>query len=155
VNIHIRDMQVEDLDAVHHIDELSFSLPWTLNSFRFELLDNPTSHLWVADVEDENGLALAGMLVLWMIVDEGHIATFAVHPKYRRLGIGRALIEHAIASARAGGLTRIFLEVRRSNIAAQELYQAYGFVVDGVRPRYYRDTMEDALMMTLNLAGNA
>ena len=87
MNMLFRRMIVEDIPAVHEIDTLSFSLPWTERSFRFELTQNPVSRAWVAEVDGR----IAAMLVLWFIVDEAHIATIAVHPDFRRQGIGEQI----------------------------------------------------------------
>ena len=77
MNFAIRRMTLEDVPTVHEIDTLSFSLPWPERSFQFELTENPVSRGWVA----ESGGRIAAMLVLWLIVDEAHIATVATHPE--------------------------------------------------------------------------
>lgn len=145
MNMLFRRMLVEDIPAVHEIDTLSFSLPWTERSFRFELTQNPVSRAWVAEVDGR----IAAMLVLWFIVDEAHIATIAVHPDFRRQGIGEQILCHALRAAEGEGARRAFLEVRAGNAAAQAMYKKYGFEVAGVRPGYYKDNNEDALLMTL------
>ena len=142
----IRRMKVEDVPAVHEIDVLSFSLPWPERSFRFELAENPVSRGWVLE---EDG-RVAAMLVLWFIVDEAHIATIAVHPDFRRKGLGEQILIHALRAAQTEGAQRAFLEVRAGNVAAQAMYKKYGFVEDGIRPKYYRDNNEDAILMSLN-----
>ena len=141
----IRLMTLEDVPAVHEIDTLSFSLPWPERSFRFEITDNQVSRGWVAEVEG----VIAAMLVLWFIVDEAHIATIAVHPDYRRRGIGEQVLLHALLAVQDEGARRAFLEVRAGNAAAQAMYVKYGFIVDGRRPKYYRDNDEDAILMSL------
>ena len=138
-------MKLEDVPAVHEIDVLSFSLPWPERSFRFELTDNPVARGWVAE---EVGRVIA-MLLLWLVVDEAHIATIAVHPDFRRKGLGERILIHALQAAQAEGAQRAFLEVRAGNTGAQDLYKKYGFVVDGVRPKYYKDNNEDAILMSL------
>jgi len=145
VNLVIRRMTLEDVPVVHAIDSLSFSLPWPERSFRFELTGNPVSRGWVAEVDGR----IAAMLVLWFIVDEAHIATIAVHPDFRRQGIGERILLHALRAAQAEGARRAFLEVRAGNSAAQAMYKKYGFEVAGVRPHYYKDNNEDALLMNL------
>ncbi len=145
MNIAFRRMALEDVPAVHEIDMLSFSLPWPERSFRFEIAENPASRGWVAEADGR----VAAMLVLWLIVDEAHIATIATHPDFRRQGIGERLLIEALEAARTEGAGRAFLEVRAGNLGAQALYQKYGFVVDGVRPRYYKDNNEDAVLMSL------
>jgi [ribosomal protein S18]-alanine N-acetyltransferase len=141
----IRRMKLEDVPAVHNIDVLSFSLPWPERSFRFELSENPVSRGWVADVDGQ----IAAMLVLWLIVDEAHIATIAVHPDFRRQGIGEEILIQALRAAQSEGARRAFLEVRAGNTAAQALYKKYGFTIAGIRPRYYKDNNEDAILMDL------
>lgn len=145
MNVLIRAMTGHDLDEVVAIDQASFSLPWPPRSFAFEISDNPASRSWVAELDGH----VVGILVLWLIVDEAHIATIATHPDYRRRGIGEQLLVHALQSAKAEGVVRSFLEVRAGNMAAQELYRKYGFIEDGRRPRYYKDNNEDAILMTL------
>ncbi len=141
----IRRMTVEDIPAVHEIDLLSFSLPWSERSFRFELTENPVARGWVAEVDGQ----VAAMLLLWFIVDEAHIATIAVHPDFRRQGLGEQILLSAIRDVRKEGAQRVFLEVRIGNVAAQAMYKKYGFEIAGIRPRYYRDNNEDALLMNL------
>ncbi len=145
MNVAIRRMTMEDVPAVHTIDMLSFSLPWPENSFRFELRENPVSRSWVVETERR----VAAMLVLWLIVDEAHIATIATHPDFRRKGIGEQLMIAALQSAREEGARCAFLEVRAGNVAAQAMYKKYGFVVAGVRQGYYKDNSEDAILMNL------
>jgi ribosomal-protein-alanine N-acetyltransferase len=146
VNLLIRRMRLEDVPAVHEIDMLSFSLPWPERSFRYEVTENPVSRGWVTEVDGR----IVAMLVLWLVVDEAHIATIATHPDFRRQGIGERLMVVALIAAREEGAHRAFLEVRASNVAAQTLYEKYGFVVDGRRLRYYKDNFEDAILMSLN-----
>jgi ribosomal-protein-alanine N-acetyltransferase len=141
----IRRMRLEDVPAVHEIDTFSFSLPWSERSFRYEVTQNPVSRGWVAEVNGQ----IAAMLVLWFIIDEVHIATIAVHPDYRRQGIGEQILLCALRSAKGEGAQRAFLEVRAGNFAAQAMYRKYGFVFTGIRPGYYKDNNEDALLMDL------
>jgi ribosomal-protein-alanine N-acetyltransferase len=146
----IRPMQLADLEQVHQIDTASFSLPWPRSSFLFELNENPVSRSWVVECELLDGQRkIIAVLVLWLIIDEAHIATIAVHPDYRRRGIGRRLLVHALLEAAREGAQRSFLEVRRANTAAQDLYQRFGFTIVGIRPHYYRDNGEDAILMNL------
>lgn len=145
-----RRMEVADLEQVHAIDTLAFSLPWPERSFLFELTRNPAARCWVAEVDDiERGRRVAGMLVTWMIVDEAHIATLATHPEYRRMGIGRRLLAVGLLQAADEGAQRSMLEVRRGNLPARSLYERFGYQVVSVRPQYYKDNNEDALLMNL------
>jgi ribosomal-protein-alanine N-acetyltransferase len=89
------------------------------------------------------------MIVIWLLVDEAHIATIATHPDFRRQGIAGRLLLHALSEVKKEGATHSVLEVRKSNTAAQEMYRKFGFIESGRRPHYYRDNREDAVLMTL------
>ena len=145
MNFEIRRMAVEDVPAVAELDRISFSLPWPERSFHFEITSNPASRCWVAE---SNG-RLAGVIVAWLLVDEVHIATIATHPDFRRQGIAQALLAHVLRTTAQEGAVSSFLEVRASNVAAQELYRKFGYEESGRRPRYYKDNDEDAILMTL------
>jgi len=145
MNLLIRKMTLEDLATVVELDHISFSLPWPERSFRFELTDNIASRCWVAEVDGR----VIGMIVGWMLVDEIHIATIATHPDFRRQGIARRLLSYALLQAVAEGAQSSFLEVRESNLAAQEMYRQFGYEVTGRRKSYYRDNDEDAILMNL------
>lgn len=143
----LRRMREADLPEVAQIDRTSFSMPWPERSFHFELNSNPAARCWVAELDNQ----VAAMLVLWMVVDEAHIATFATHADHRRKGIGTKLLSKALELAKQEGAVRAFLEVRAGNEAAQAMYRGMGFVEDGLRKRYYRDNGEDAILMSLDL----
>lgn len=145
MNVTIRKMTVEDVPAVVELDQKSFSLPWPERSFRFELTDNPASRCWVAELDGR----VVGMIVVWLIVSEAHVATVATHPDYRRQGIGKRLLSHALLNLMREGARSSFLEVRESNLGAQEMYRKLGYEVSGRRRRYYRDNDEDAILMSL------
>ncbi|MBI3166300.1 MAG: ribosomal protein S18-alanine N-acetyltransferase [Anaerolineales bacterium] len=147
--LHIRKMTEDDLEQVVAIDQVSFTLPWPLSSFHFEVKDNLSSRHWVAEMD---GRILA-MMVGWLIVDELHVATIATHPDYRGRGIGARLLVHALISARQEGVGRAFLEVREGNAVAMKMYRGLGFVEDGRREGYYADNHEDAILMSLNDLG--
>src|SRR3990172_2930618 len=144
----IRRMQLDDVEQVHEIDQLSFSLPWPKTTYRFELQENELARCWVAVLTSPEGNgAVIAMAVVWMVVDEAHIATIAVHPNYRRAGVGTQLLQHILKSAVKERMFTVTLEVRESNSVAQAMYREFGFEVVGRRPRYYHDTNEDALIM--------
>lgn len=144
--MNIRRMTLDDIPQVVAIDQASFSLPWPERSFRFEVTDNPASRTWVAESDGK----ITGMIVVWLLVDEAHIATIATHPGYRRQGIASRLLIHALHELKAEGALTSVLEVRASNTAAQEMYRKFGFVESGRRHHYYRDNDEDAILMTLH-----
>jgi ribosomal-protein-alanine N-acetyltransferase len=145
MNMIIRKMTIEDIEQVIAIDRVSFSLPWPERSFRFDLTDNPASRCWVAEIDGK----VVGMIVAWLIVDEVHVATIATHPDFRRRGVAKKLLAHTLQYLKEEGAQSSFLEVRASNFAAQEMYRKFGYEESGVRPRYYKDNDEDALLMTL------
>lgn len=145
----IRRMTVSDLEQVTAIDKMSFTLPWPDRSFRYEVVENQAGRPWVVEVEENGERRVAALAVIWLILDEAHLATIAVHPAYRRRGIAQKLLAEALLSAYEEGARKVFLEVRRGNTAAQVMYSTFGFEVDGVRPRYYADNHEDALLMSI------
>jgi len=149
--VRIRKMEMEDLECVLEIDRLSFSQPWPSRSFQFELENNPAAKMWVAETVSETGQAnIVGMMVVWLVIDEAHIGTIAVHPDYRQQGIGSYLLKHGLLNVQSEGAVMVYLEVRRTNTAAQELYHRYGFALSGVRKSYYQDNGEDALILMLD-----
>jgi ribosomal-protein-alanine N-acetyltransferase len=147
--ISLRRMVEEDVPQVVALDVLSFSLPWSRRSFQYEVTENANARSWVAEVLQEENNRLVGMLVLWIILDEAHIATLAVHPEFRRKGIASRILQTALNSAYRDGARKSFLEVRIGNQAALHMYQKFGFEVVGRRVRYYHDNNEDALLLTL------
>jgi [ribosomal protein S18]-alanine N-acetyltransferase len=145
--VRIRRMLPADVARVRALDVLSFSLPWPESSYRFEVSENSNAIPLVA--ESAAGEVIA-MSVTWVIIDEAHVATIAVHPGYRRQGLGKRLLAHSLLEAWERGAQLSYLEVRRGNLAAQAMYADFGFAVVGERPRYYQDNHEDALLMTLD-----
>jgi ribosomal-protein-alanine N-acetyltransferase len=148
--INFRPMRKDDLDSVLVIDRLSFSMPWPESAYLHDLKKNPEALLWVAEeISPISENKVVGMIDVWMILDEAHIATLAVHPDYRGKGIASSLLEVLLVEAFKRGARRAMLEVRASNYQAQSLYKDYGFEVVHQRRRYYRDNNEDALLMNL------
>jgi [ribosomal protein S18]-alanine N-acetyltransferase len=144
VRLLIEPMQLADLEAVHRIELASFSSPWPANAYRSELETNRLASYLVAKMDGEV-VAYGGM---WLMVDEAHITTFAVHPAWRRQKIGERLLLAFLDLAVDRQAREATLEVRLSNISARRLYEKYGFRPVGLRPRYYSDNGEDALIMT-------
>ncbi|HEY61500.1 MAG TPA: ribosomal protein S18-alanine N-acetyltransferase [Anaerolineae bacterium] len=144
----IREMRIDDIEQVSEIDRLSFSLPWPKSAYRFEILENERSYCWVAEVnESERPVEIIGMIIIWLISDDAHIATLAIHPKYRRLGIAKELLRKVLLDVIEKGAQIATLEVRESNTAAQDLYTGFGFEIVGRRWHYYVDNQEDAIQM--------
>ncbi len=146
MNLNIRKLTVEDVPAAHELDSLSFTLPWPERSLHYEVAGNPAARCWAAELDGR----LVGILVLWMIVDEAHIATLATHPDHRRKGIAKKLLVEALESAYNEGAQTALLEVRAGNEAALKMYAEFGFEAVGRRERYYKDNYEDAILMTLS-----
>ena len=141
-------MRVRDLPEILRIERLSFPTPWTKGAFLSELLENDRAYYLVARV----GERAVGYVGVWIIVDEGHITNIAVHPDFRGRGIGRQLLRSIMELGRKKGARRFTLEVRKSNLVAQNLYRSLGFVEIGVRRGYYLDNNEDAIIMSTNVA---
>lgn len=151
IPIHIRQMRLEDLPAVIALDQRSFALPWPESSFRFEIESNELSRCWVAETESPDGATiLVAMVVIWLIVDEAHVATIAVHPDYRRQKIAQRLLAFTLVDAYHAGAVKSLLEVRRGNDPAISMYKQFGYREVGVRHKYYQDNGEDAVLMDLD-----
>ncbi|HAI21247.1 MAG TPA: ribosomal-protein-alanine N-acetyltransferase [Clostridiales bacterium UBA8153] len=136
-------MRLSDIDEVLEIEKLCFPTPWTRRAFVSELNENVYAHYIVAR---SNG-RLAGYAGMWVILEEAHITNIAVHPAYRRQGLGWLLLHELMERARVRHATAMTLEVRTSNLVAQTMYTRAGFQVRGLRKGYYTDTKEDAIVM--------
>ena len=141
--IKLDKMTMEDTAHIALLDKECFAIPWSEDSFRAEM-ENVFATYIVAKDEDK----CIGYCGFWQAYDEGDITNVAVDTDYRRQHIGSRLIEEMIRRAKNMKLELLTLEVRRSNIAAQGLYEKYGFEVIGERKAYYSDNREDALIMT-------
>lgn len=130
------------------IERASFSYPWSTQFFLQEL-KVPCARSLLAVV----GGKVVGYVVHWRLSGETDIHNLAVHPAHRQRGIARSLLRAVIDEARQQGLKRVTLEVRKSNVPAQRLYESLGFVTRGVRQGYYSDDGEDALCMVLEFPG--
>jgi ribosomal-protein-alanine N-acetyltransferase len=137
-------MTLDDVAAVHRIESASFPMPWPDYAFRQEIQTNRLAHYVVVRAATET----VGYGGLWLMVDEAHITTIAVLPQWRRHGIGGRLLLELMGLSRDLGARLMTLEVRLSNGPARALYQRFGFHPVGIRPRYYSDNGEDALIMT-------
>jgi ribosomal-protein-alanine N-acetyltransferase len=139
----VREMTEEDIRDVCIIERACFAIPWTEEAFQLEIRQNKLARYVVVEVQ--------GMIVghggMWKIIDEAHITNIAVHPDYRGRGYGNLIVEKLIKIAKKEKVFRMTLEVRKSNTLAQNLYQKYGFKSCGIRPKYYQDNNEDAVIM--------
>lgn len=136
-DVRIVPMCEEHLPALAQLETVCFADPWSEDALREEL-SNPCAHFIVALCGDK----VTGYLGCHHIAGEGFVTNIAVCPVFRRRGIGRALIEAALAEP----ITRLTLEVRASNAAAIALYRSLGFTEDGIRPRFYAHPTEDAIL---------
>lgn len=159
LKLNIGAMGSEDLPHVLAIEATSFSLPWTREMFEGELGLRAISRNLVAKVPcSPSGqgtspeLEVAGYICTWLLEQELHINNLAVASGFRRKGVGRQLLRAALEMARREGVRSAVLEVRASNLAAQRLYQSFGFRVAGVRRNYYSRPREDALIMRLDFS---
>jgi ribosomal-protein-alanine N-acetyltransferase len=141
--VEVRDMSLADVAAVQEVETLSFPVPWPPNAFRHELTQNRNAHYIVAESEGK----IVGYAGLWLMVDEAHITTFAVHPRYRRRRVGHRMLQRLFEISEEVGAEWLTLEVRVSNLGAQKLYEKFGFRRAGIRRHYYSDNNEDALIM--------
>ncbi|MEM4658261.1 MAG: ribosomal protein S18-alanine N-acetyltransferase [Candidatus Methanosuratincola sp.] len=144
--VSIEPMRLEDIDEVVGIEELCFPTPWPRGVFESEVRSARSLNL-VARIDG----TMCGYIISWKVYDEVHILNVAVHPQFRRMGIGTLLITTCIGYFLKKGAKHALLEVRVSNEAAQRLYEKLGFRRIGVRRRYYTDNNEDAIVMMLTL----
>ena len=143
--ITIEKMSREHLSDVASIEEMSFSLPWSLESLEFMLTDQASA---LVALEDGRVLGYVGMMC---VLDEGQIINVAVHSDARRRGVGRRLMEAAQTYAKERGIVFLSLEVRESNIAARSLYSSLGWEEQGIRKGFYSHPVENACVMTKSI----
>lgn len=140
----IRVIREEDVAQIHEIEKRCFAMPWSEESILHDIRENAVARWLVLDDGAGTVMAYAGM---WFVLDEAHVCNVAVHPDHRRKGYGKKIFEALCNMAYANSMALMTLEVRRSNLAAQALYHACGFLDVGYRKRYYEDNKEDALIM--------
>lgn len=145
-HLRFRQMSMSDVQDIMRIEKSSFAYPWSSRFFLQEL-SVPCSRSLLATA---NGTTV-GYIIYWFLSADVDIHNLAVDPGFRRRGIGRSLLKSVIVEAKHHGSTRVTLEVRKSNEAAQRLYQSLGFAIQGVRRGYYSDDGEDALAMAFVL----
>jgi ribosomal-protein-alanine N-acetyltransferase len=159
----VEPMTLSDLDQVTAIERASFPLPWSKRAYRYEIAENEHSTMlvvrpaprhfgwlsgWLRRLNLVDRGPVLGYTGFWLLVDDAHVSTIAVHPEWRGRGLGELLLASLLERARALGAQRATLEVRVSNRAAQALYHKYGFEALERRSRYYSDNNEDAYLMT-------
>ncbi len=144
--LRIVPMEERHLDGAAEVERRCFPMPWGKEALRQELQRGDLACYLVAETEDGQVVGFAGM---WTAFDQAHVTTIGVLPEWRRKHVGERLLVALIEESRRRGAKTMTLEHRVSNIAARKLYDKYGFVEDGIRPRYYRDTNEDAVVRSI------
>ena len=160
LNISITRMSEHDLLEVVEIEEVCGLSPWGWDSYHNEFSSGRDVIMLVAKISGgrtaiAEGKGIVGFIVSRVIADELHVNNVAVRPEYQRLGIGGRLLRSALRHGANQGSKTAFLEVRSSNLAAQALYRHCGFRAAGRRRDYYRDPIEDALIMSVSLTSDA
>jgi len=140
----IRPALPSDIDRIYSLELLCFRDPWSRDSHA-DGLSNPDSVFVV--LQSSEGAAVIGFACAVIVLDEAHIHNIAVHPDYRRAGLGGRLVDGLLSEAARRGASRACLEVRASNHPAIRVYEKRGFKIDGVRKKYYQDG-EDAVLMS-------
>jgi [ribosomal protein S18]-alanine N-acetyltransferase len=146
----LRPMTAADLPKVMEIEQVAFRNPWSQELLRREL-GHDWSTILVAEEPGPRGMVLLGFVIFWVVHDELHLLNVATAPEHRRRGVARAVLQAALDGGRQKRCALATLEVRRSNSAALELYRSFGFRPVGIRPNYYVDEGEDAIVMVLDL----
>jgi ribosomal-protein-alanine N-acetyltransferase len=143
---------LESLSEILRIEEACFSAPWTRKMLEAELSGNPFAHFLVARREgaDASAEAIVGYLCYWIVFEEVRLMNLAVIESMRHRGIAKSLVATALQTGRSQAAQRAVLEVRASNRAAQSLYQGFGFSQTAIRPKYYVNPQEDAVLMELD-----
>jgi ribosomal-protein-alanine N-acetyltransferase len=139
----VRQAEEKDIRPMAEMDILCFTIPWSEESFEKEIKENNLAFYIVAEI----GGRLVGYAGLWRVANEGHITNVAVHPDFRRRGIGEALVSVLLSHTIKNGIRSHTLEVRASNEPAISLYSKFGFEPAGLRKNYYEDNGEDAVIM--------
>ena len=146
----IRQMTVADMPAVMALEKQAFKNPWSAELLQRELQHEWSTILLVEEERKEGGPLLLGLAIFWIVHDEVHVLNVATAPEHRRRGVARAVMDEVLARGKARRCTLATLEVRRSNEAALQLYRSLGFRPVGIRPNYYVDEGEDAIVMVLD-----
>lgn len=141
----MRRMKEDDIFEVHAIERASFPNPWHLTTFRGEIYNRPISSPYVIVHRLEK--KIIGYVICWHIQDEIQISNIAVHPDFRRMGVGESVLRQVLSQLKKEEAKYVSLEVRPSNMAAIKLYNKLGFDILGIRKDYYRNPPEHAVVM--------
>lgn len=149
-DVRLRKMALSDLPAVMAIEHQAFSNPWSTEMVRKELTQDWSTVL-VVEESSPAGWQIRSFAIFWLVADEVHILNVATDGAVRRRGFGRMVMDAVLATGKTQKCRMATLEVRRSNAAALALYTSLGFRAVGMRPSYYQDNREDAVIMILDL----
>ena len=141
----LRKMEEDDIPMILQIENFSFQNPWRASTFLGEIANSGISFPYV--IIHRNFERIIGYIIYWKIQKEVQICNFAIHPDFRRKGIGESVMQRVIKRIQRDGGVYVFLEVRPSNLAARSLYKKLGFKILGARKDYYQTPVEDALIM--------
>ena len=142
-----RSMKLDDIPSIIAIEHEAFTSPWSADAFVNELTHNHFARYMVMELRGQ----IIGYAGMWLIMDEAHVTNIAVIEVFRGRKLGARLLSELQKLATFFGAARMTLEVRVSNEIAQSLYRKFGFEPSGIRPGYYSDNNEDALIMWADL----
>ncbi|MBQ3434485.1 MAG: ribosomal protein S18-alanine N-acetyltransferase [Selenomonadaceae bacterium] len=143
MNITVKEATLTDVAEIVKIEQACFSTPWTEQGIS-ESIENENTHLYIALADG----TVAGYMGVQIFSGEGYVTNVATLPEYRRKGVAKALIERVLQNE----MDFLTLEVRESNAPAIALYESIGFERVGVRPHFYRNPDENAVLMTIELS---
>jgi len=149
--LRIRPMTRDDLPVVLEIEHRAFKHPWSPALLERELTHEWSTILLAEELQPDGGYQILGFAIVWLVHDELHVLNVATDPPHRRRGVAQAVMAAAVEKARGRKCTLATLEVRRSNEGALTLYKNMGFRPVGIRPNYYVDEGEDAIVMVMDL----
>lgn len=132
------------INGVYNLSKECFAIPWTLDSITNEL-NNPLAKYIIAEDLETN--EVIGFVGVWIVAGEGDITNIAVNPNYRKHGVASNLLLNLLDICKSLNCNDITLEVRESNIPAQNLYKKFDFKEEGIRKGYYSDNGENAIIM--------
>ena len=138
----IESMNVSHVEGIFEVSKLSLPEAWNIESIEKELSNKLAKYLVALD-----GNTVIGFVGMWIVFDEGDITNIAVHPAYRKQGIGNLLMNSLIALCKENNITSLTLEVRESNLPAQNLYKKHEFTEEGIRKNFYDNPKENAIIM--------
>jgi ribosomal-protein-alanine N-acetyltransferase len=141
----IRRAAIGDISLVFNVEAISFTDPWPKSMLTHEAHSRNSVFL-VAELDGDKPIVI-GYAITMLLYDEAHLSNIAVHPDWRKMGVGSSLLSKMLDLLGQAGYSKVTLEVRESNLAAISMYEKLDFVAVGKRPRYYLDNSEDAVIM--------